>query len=86
MIPNGAVTLTNNASGVAQVATTTSTGTYTLEAVNAGAYTLSITLPGFKTFSSPGVEIHEQQRNTVNAMLQPDSAAQQVTVTAGQRQ
>ena len=74
--------LTNIASGVAAKATTTSSGTYTFDSVKAGSYTLRVALPGFKVYVSPGVEIHVQQRDTVDVALEPGAATDQVTVTA----
>ena len=81
-IPGSTVTLTNSASGVASATTSTSTGTYTFENVSAGTYTLKVTEPSFKSFESPGVEIHVQQRATIDVALEPGSASEQVTVTA----
>jgi hypothetical protein len=82
VIPGGNVSLTNDASQVRATTTTTSTGTYTFESVKAGAYTLVVELPGFKKFTSAGVEIHVQQRNTIDVTLQPGAVTEQVTVTA----
>ena len=81
-IPGSTVTLTNNASGVASVTTSTSTGTYTFEGVNAGTYTLRVTDQSFKSYESPGVEIHVQQKATIDVALEPGSASEQVVVTA----
>ncbi len=81
-IPGSAITLTNSSSGVATTVTTTSTGTYTFEAVKAGTYTLRVVDTGFKSYSSPGIDIHVQQRATIDVKLEPGSVAEQVVVTA----
>lgn len=81
-IPGGTVTLTNTGSGVSNSVTTSPAGIYLFEALKAGSYTLKVADSGFKTYSSTGVEIHVQQRATIDVALQLGAASEQVVVTA----
>jgi hypothetical protein len=82
VIVGATVTLTNNDSGVPSTAQTTSTGTYVFNAVKAGTYSLQAVDTGFKAYSTPGIDIHVQQTQTINIVLEPGSASEHVTVTA----
>jgi hypothetical protein len=76
------LTLTNNATGVTQSATSSSTGTYTFSAVIAGTYTLQADASGFEMYVSKGIEIHVAQVSDIDIPLAVGSQNQQVTVTA----
>ena len=81
LIPGADLTLTNDATRVAQHTRSTSSGTYVFEAVPAGAYTLKVEAQGFKTYLSNGIQIHVQNVLTVDIAMEVGGAAQTVTVT-----
>src|SRR5579862_836126 len=86
--PSGAVvtgtniTLTNEATGVVTQTTSTSTGTYSLNQIRPGTYTLQGEAPGFQRFVDNGLEVHVQQTLTVDIRLAAGAVSQQITVTA----
>jgi Carboxypeptidase regulatory-like domain len=82
VVPGVTITLTNNATGVALSTKTTSTGTYSLNAVRPGTYTLRGEAAGFQTFNDNGLEVHLQSTLTIDIPLVPGAVKQQVTVTA----
>jgi hypothetical protein len=81
LIPGADLTLTNEATGVAQKARSSSTGTYAFEAVPAGAYALKAEAQGFMTYLSTGLQIHVQSVVTADIRLTVGGAAQTITVT-----
>lgn len=81
-IPGATVNLTNDATGVVMTVPSTSTGTYLFEAVNPETYTLHAASPGFKGYTSPGIDLHIQQTVTVDIALPLGDATEQVTVEA----
>ncbi len=81
-IPGSTVTLTNNSTGVSSTATTSDTGLYLFEALKPGTYTLKVVGTGFKAFTSTGVDIHVQQRATIDVALEPGSVTDVIDVTA----
>jgi Carboxypeptidase regulatory-like domain/TonB-dependent Receptor Plug Domain len=81
VVPNVPVTLTNGATGVAQNAVSTSTGTYSFVAVNAGTYTLKATANGFEAYIANNVQIHVAQTANIDIKLSIGNS-QQVVVTS----
>src|ERR1700749_1812131 len=69
VVPGVPITLTNAATGVAQNAVSTSTGTYSFTAVNAGTYTLKATANGFEAYVADNVQIHVQQAANIDIKL-----------------
>jgi hypothetical protein len=69
VVPNAVVTLTNEAANVSVETKTTSSGTYVLDGISPGSYTLTITAPGFTTFASKGNVLTIAQPMVVNATL-----------------
>ncbi len=82
VVPGAKITLTNEATGVTIVTAATSTGTYSLNAVRPGTYTLQGEASGFQRFIDKGVEVHVQQTLTVDIQFATGTVNQQVTVTA----
>jgi hypothetical protein len=82
VVPGATVTLTNDATGVVSSTQSTSTGTYSLNAIRPGTYTLRGEASGFETFLDKGLEIHLQSTLTVDIPLAPGGVKQQITVTA----
>src|SRR5260370_1097448 len=81
-IPNATVQLTNEGTGVTFTTTTTSAGTYVLEAVQPGTYTVTVEAPGFKKFTSRGNPVTIGQPMTVNVTLEVGAVTEQVQVSA----
>lgn len=52
VVPNAAVKVTNEGTGVSYNATTASTGTYAIPSLTPGQYTITVTSSGFETFKS----------------------------------
>jgi hypothetical protein len=56
-VPNAKIDLTNDASGDVRHATANGEGRFTITAVPPGAYSLTITAPGFNTWQTKGIEL-----------------------------
>lgn len=82
VVPGAKITLTNEATGIAIQTTSTSTGTYSLNEIRPGTYTLQAEAPGFRSFVDKGIEVHVQQTPTVDVHFVTGTVNQQVTVTA----
>jgi len=79
LIPGATVTLTGN--GPAVTATSGSDGSYTA-VVTPGTYTVTVTMPGFATFTSTGIAIGAANGMTLNAKLQVGVQSQVITVNS----
>ncbi len=79
LIPGATVTLTGH--GPAVKATSGSDGSYST-VVNPGTYTVTVTMPGFATYTASGLEIGGANGMTLNAKLQIGVQSQVVTVQA----
>src|SRR3981081_1420124 len=77
------VTVTHEATGVSQTATTTSAGTYDFPSVLPGTYTVSVEAQGFKSYVKKGFVVLANQDNTADARLDIGAASETVEVTAG---
>ncbi len=82
VVPGAKITLTNEATGVSILTTSTSTGTYSLNQVRPGTYTLQAESSGFQLFVVNGLEVHVQQTITADVKFAAGTVNQQVTVTA----
>ena len=80
VLPGAAVTLTNEATGVAFTTVTSGTGQYSFEAVQVGTYTVAVELQGFKRFSSTGNTVRIGEATTVNAVLDTGGIEETVEV------
>ena len=76
------LTLTNDATNVVQTTRSTSSGTYVLEGVPVGTYTLKADAHGFKAYVLTGIQVHVQSIVTADIALQVGSVSQEVTVTS----
>jgi Carboxypeptidase regulatory-like domain len=82
VVPRATITLTNDATGTSFSTESTSTGTYSLNAIRPGSYTLRGQAPGFQAFIDNGLLVHVQNTLTVDIRLATGTVQQQVTVTA----
>src|SRR5581483_5038733 len=72
----------NIATGIVRSTTTDTSGEYTIPNLAAARYSISITMPGFKTFTAADVELQVAQRLLLNAVLEVGAVGQELTVTA----
>ncbi len=82
VVPGATITLTNDSTGVSLATKSTSTGTYSLNAIRPGSYTLRGEAPGFQTFIDNGLQVHVQNTLTIDIKFATGAVQQQVTVTA----
>ncbi len=82
-IPGASVVVKNNATGATFEAVTTGEGTFTIPALNAGSYTVTVTLQGFKTVVLNDVRVSAGQPASVRATLEVGGIAETVTVQGG---
>lgn len=81
-VPNAAVVVTNNESGVASRTRTNAEGVYQVPYLLPGNYTVEISHEGFKKHRRGPLELHVDDRTRIDAMLEVGSTADQVTVVA----
>jgi hypothetical protein len=82
LVPAASVALTNEATGVQQSASTTSSGYYRFPALPGGLYTVKVSMSGFKTWVREHIRVESAQTRTVNVSLEMGAAgAEEVTVT-----
>ncbi|MFB3815977.1 MAG: TonB-dependent receptor domain-containing protein [Terriglobales bacterium] len=77
------VTVTNEATGVTNTATTTNSGTYVFPNLLVGPYTLTVEQKGFQKYVRRGIEVLPNQVVTADARLTVGAEATTVEVTAG---
>ena len=75
------VTVTNNATQVSKMASTSSAGTYTVTDLIPGTYTVKVTSDGFQASVHNGVGVEVGRVSTVDVELQPGSVQQTVEVS-----
>ena len=81
VIPGANVTITENGvNGVSRVVQTNAQGSYTATNLEAGRYTITVTAPGFKTFSAQDVTVYVAQTRSVDAKLETGAVSQTVNV------
>ena len=82
VVPGAQLTLTNQATNVAQTTRSTSTGTYVFASVQPGVYTLKCEASGFKTDLEKRIQVGVQNTVTADISLTVGATTQQVAVTA----
>src|SRR5581483_6160128 len=83
VIPSAKVTATNQATGVASTAQTTSAGTYNFPALVPGRYTVSVEAAGFKSYLKHDVPVLADQENVGDAQLQLGATSETIEVQGG---
>ncbi len=83
VVPNAKVSVTNQATGVASSAQTTSAGTYNFPALIPGRYSVSVESGGFKSYVKHDVTVLADQDNVADAQLQLGTASETVEVQGG---
>jgi len=82
IVPDARLTLTNEATGIAQRTRSSASGTYVFTSVLPGVYTLQAEAPGFKTYVAKGIEAHVQNTLTADISLVVGEVAESITVTS----
>jgi hypothetical protein len=83
VIPNAAVTVTNQGTNTSFHATTSQSGTYVVDSVQIGAYTVEVDAAGFKRFIAKDNVLSIGVPTTVNAQLEVGSTSESVEVRGG---
>ncbi len=82
VVPGAAVTLTNEGTSIARETTSNGVGEYAFMAVPPGAYTLRVSLAGFKTLERRGLVLGTQEFLTLDLRLDVGAVEEAITVTA----
>ncbi|HKO18446.1 MAG TPA: carboxypeptidase regulatory-like domain-containing protein [Acidobacteriaceae bacterium] len=80
-IPGAQITVRNSETGTTVKAVSDAQGTYSVPAVLAGVYTVSVRRNGFETSRTDGVRVFSAQTKRVNVRLSVGAVQQTVTVT-----
>jgi hypothetical protein len=83
VIPNASITVKDNQTGRERTVQASDQGNYEVAQLEAGTYTVTITAPGFKTFSATQLKIDAGRDFSLNATLEAGAVTETVTVIAG---
>ena len=81
LVPAATVTVHNNATGQERAAATDATGVYTLAALPAGDYTVTVAKSGFQQFVAKDVILHVGDHRGLDVTLKTGQVSQTVEVT-----
>src|SRR5438067_10364829 len=84
VVPRAAVTVTNKGTGVAVNTTTNDTGEYQVLALIPGTYSVRVSSQGFDTVVRDSLELHVQDRLSIEVALRVGSVNQEVVVTGSE--
>ncbi|HSS22716.1 MAG TPA: TonB-dependent receptor [Pyrinomonadaceae bacterium] len=82
-IPGAMVTAKDNQTGKEQTIQASGDGTFSMQQLEAGTYTVTITAKGFKTFTTSNLKIDAARDYTLNATLEIGNVNETVQVIAG---
>ena len=82
IVPNAGVTLKNEASGDLRKTTSNSEGYYSIVAIPAGSYAITVEAPGFQRSEQKGIALNSADKRNVDATLQIGAISQTVEITA----
>jgi len=80
VIPGAEVIIANVDTGVKRTVVSDDAGFYNATNVDVGSYTVSVTMPGFKTSTSDATKVDARSNRVVNITLQVGDVSEQVTV------
>jgi hypothetical protein len=80
VVPGAQVVAVNTGTTDTYEATTNAAGYYNIQFVRTGTYTISVTVPGFQTFKSVGIEVGTNQVVRTNVVLQVGGVNESITV------
>ena len=83
VVPNAKVVLTDAGSGSARDTQTNSDGFFTFASVPVGTYNISVTAGGFKDFTGTNITLGGGESRNVNVTMNVGTAAETVSVDAG---
>jgi hypothetical protein len=82
LVPEATVSATDEATKITTVRQTGPDGSYVIPSLSVDSYTISISKPGFNTYTVTGIMLHPATTANINGSLQPGSVTDKVTVTA----
>jgi hypothetical protein len=82
VVPDAAVTLTNVSTGVRQATKTDGSGVYSYPSLIVGTYSVSVTAPGFETYTKSNIVLEVGSNIAVDVKLTVGAANQTVEVQA----
>ncbi len=82
VVPGATVVLTNTATGTKSQTVTTATGNYTIPALPAGTYSLSIEQTGFSRYEQTNITIQVAVTTRVDVVLQVGQTSQSIEVAS----
>jgi hypothetical protein len=82
VLPDATITVTNTATGVVITRKSSATGYYNIAPLDAGIYTVSVAVKGFKTARQENVQVNATQQVGLNLVLNPGGEAETVVVTS----
>lgn len=82
VLPGVEITVTNDATQQSRTTITNETGLYSVPLLPSGAYTVRISLPGFKTEVRRGIQVEVDRNARVDAQLEVGNVTESVEVTA----
>lgn len=83
VIPGAQISVKNNATGAEFRAVTAANGTFSIPALNAGTYTVTVSAPGFKQAIINSVQLETGVPGTVRVSLDVGNTAESVVVQGG---
>jgi len=83
VVPGATVVVKNNATGVSQTTVTNSTGAFSVPGINAGTYTVTVSLSGFKTGVVKDVVLQAATQASVKVTLELGALTETVEVQGG---
>ncbi len=81
-VPNATVTVQNAGTGAERTAATNTSGVYSITAIPAGSYKLTVEAPGFKRFEQSGNTLQANLTATLDATLTIGNASETVQVSS----
>ena len=82
LVPGAMVTARNEATGVTYTQTTTEAGLYGFPSLPVGTYTITVTLPGFKTATKTGNTLEVNTPLVINMSLEVGGITETVSIAA----
>ena len=82
VVGNASIEVKNTATGVVVKTISTATGNYTAPQLQVGAYDLTVTVSGFKTYKRSGLDLAAAQIMRIDVPLEVGAQTESVTVTA----
>ena len=81
VLPGAEVTVTHLGTGLTQTAFTDTEGNFEILALPIGPYSVTVTMPGFKTWQLAKMELTVGERSRVSPVLEVGALSEQVSVT-----